>query len=82
MAACGIAPEDDDGNAGSQAKSPSKRTPTDPVQEIVDGVTSGDAAGAATYLAGLPQLKLDNIWNKLTPAIQEKLTAAWPKENA
>lgn len=82
MAACGIAPEDDDGNAGSQPKQPAKRATVDPVQEIITGVTDGDAVGAATYLAGLPQAKLDNIWNKLPVDIQDRLTAAWPKETA
>ena len=82
MAACGIAPEDDDGNAGSKTKTPVKRATVDPVQEIRDGVANGDAAGAASYLAGLPQAKLDLLWNKLPPDVQEQLTAAWPKEHA
>lgn len=36
MAACGIAPEDDDGNAGSAPKTPAQRKPVDPAHEIVE----------------------------------------------
>lgn len=75
-------PEGDNGNAGSKAKAQAKRSATDPVQEIINGVTSGDASGAATYLAGLSQAKLDALWAKLPEPIQEQLTAAWPKETA
>lgn len=82
MAACGIAPEDDDGNAAAKAPhQPAKQSPapaTDPVAEIVVGVNRGDAAGAAGYLASLTPADLDAIWSKLPPAIAEKLTAAWP----
>lgn len=80
MAACGIAPEDDDGNAATGAV---QRPPVaDPAQEIIAGVKRGDASGAAAYLAGLPQKQLDSLWNKLPQDIQEKLTAEWPKEAA
>jgi len=77
MAACGIAPEDDDGNAASAVN---KRQPVaDPAKEIIEGVKAGDAAGAASYLAGLPQAQLDKLWNAIPEDIQEKLTSAWPK---
>lgn len=71
MAACGIAPEDDDGNAASGSR--------DVAAEIIRGVKSGDASGAATYLSGLPTKELDAVWNKLPVDIQAALTAAWPK---
>jgi hypothetical protein len=81
MAACGIAPEDDDGNAASKPRKPQAAN-TDPAAEIRAGLKRGDASGAATYLAGLPQAKLDAIWSKLTKPEQDELTAAWPKDEA
>ena len=78
MAACGIAAEDDDGNAASQAQ-PAQRQKADPAQEVIAGVKRGDASGAASYLAGLRKNELDSIWMKLPDDVQEKLTAAWPK---
>lgn len=83
MAACGIAPEDDDGNAASQPRKPANdSTKTDTAAEIRAGIKRGDASGAATYLAGLAPAALDAIWQKLTPAEQDQLTAAWPKDEA
>jgi hypothetical protein len=84
MAACGIAPEDDDGNAGSKpangaAKAQPSKASTDPAEEIRAGVKKGDAKGAAVYLASLTQAKLDAIWTKLEPEIQDELTSVWPE---
>lgn len=79
MAACGIAPEDDDGNAATSAKNaqrPAQRP--DPAQEVINGVKSGDASGAAAYLAGLSESAMNAIWAKLPADVQDKLTAAWP----
>jgi len=79
MAACGIAPEDDDGNAATSAKNaqrPAQRP--DPAQEVINGVKSGDAGGAAAYLAGLSESAMNAIWAKLPADVQDKLTAAWP----
>ena len=79
MAACGIAPEDDDGNAATSAKNAQKPTSKpDPAQEVINGVKAGDASGAATYLAGLSESAMNAIWVKLPADIQDKLTAAWP----
>lgn len=79
MAACGIAPEDDDGNAATSAKNAQKPTSKpDPAQEVINGVKAGDASGAATYLAGLSESAMNAIWAKLPADIQDKLTAAWP----
>ena len=80
MAACGIAPEDDDGNAAS--RKPANDAKTDTAAEIRAGIKRGDASGAATYLAGLAPAALDAIWQKLTPAEQDQLSAAWPKDEA
>lgn len=73
MAACGIAPEDDDGNAGSK-----KEPETTPVQQVIKQVESGDASAAASFLAGLKQQALDEIWKKLPATVQNKLSEAWP----
>lgn len=79
MAACGIAPEDDDGNAAASAKNAQKPTSNpDPAQEVINGVKAGDASGAAAYLAGLSESAMNAIWAKLPADIQDKLTAAWP----
>ena len=89
MAACGIAPEDDDGNAASDTKRKADAAP--PAQDmspkaragrIKEGVTSGDAAGAATAMAGWGTPTLEKVWALLDAATQDKLTAAWPKETA
>ena len=81
MAACGIAPEDDDGQAASKPKAAPVRAQAnpDPVHEIKEGIKRGDASGAATYLAGLDEKRLNAIWSKLTADEQDQLTAAWPK---
>jgi hypothetical protein len=92
MAACGIAPEDDDGQAATkavnkikaEAKAPASddMSPRARAMRIVAGVAAGDAAGAAEYLATLDQSALEAIWQHLDAPTAEKLTAAWPKETA
>lgn len=66
------------------AKTANGKTPAKagPVYEVIHGVERGDAAGAATYLAGLPQKELDSIWPQLPEKIQTQLTAAWPATEA
>jgi len=89
MAACGIAPEDDDGNAASkprQQQAPQQTTrdtsPKATAQRIATGVAGGDAAGAAEWLSGLPKQQLDAIWSELDDKTAAALTAAWPQEVA
>jgi hypothetical protein len=89
MAACGIAPEDDDGNAGTLAKRTQDARPpaedTSPAaraKRITAGVAEGDAEAAAAAMAGWPDKLRDDVWGRLTPATQAKLTAVWPKEPA
>lgn len=81
MAACGIAPEDDDGNAATQAKqaASANKAPksVSPAQEVIRGVNTGDAAGAAEYLNGLPQKQFDAIWAELPTDVQDKLNKIW-----
>jgi hypothetical protein len=83
LAACGIAAEDDDGNAASAPQAPAKRvdqakdtSPKAIAQRISAGIKAGDAAGAAEFLASHPDL--DAIWSMLAKADQDALQAAWP----
>jgi hypothetical protein len=87
MAACGIAPEDDDGNAGGEAKRKAGNSSPEPQQDmspkaraqrIAAGVAAGDAEGAAHAMAGWEDALRDSVWNLLTPAVQKKLEAVWP----
>lgn len=87
--ACGIAPEDDDGNAASKpagAKTAAKTqeavpdtSPKARAARIVEGVASGDAQGAAKAMSGWEPKVLDDVWALLDKKTQDKLTAAWPK---
>lgn len=81
MAACGIAPEDDDGNAASRRHDPPPEQDMSPkaiAGRITAGVKDSDAQGAATYLSGLPDKVRDSIWSFIDPETQDKLTAVWP----
>ena len=86
MAACGMAPEDDDGNAAS------KKTPTaKPAEQKLDmspearadrmriGVAAGDAAGVADSLSLLPQAEMEELLSLLPPDVYDKVIAAWPE---
>ena len=96
MAVCGIAPEDDDGNAAAKAKAdaagraPAKsvaaqgggKTLEDAVKDIIAGVKKGDAKGAAAYLASLKEPALQKLWEKIPEDVQDELTVAWPEVTA
>ena len=89
MAACGIAPEDDDGNAASKRGEgqPANAvrqdmTPQGRAKRIVAGVAAGDAAGAAIAMSGWEKPLLDEVWRHLDAITQDKLTAAWPVAEA
>lgn len=80
MAACGIAPEDDDGNAGVkgvQAERKPRDTKNDPA-EIEKAVKAGKAEAVASHLATLSQPQLDKIWPHLPGEIQDEITSKWP----
>jgi hypothetical protein len=49
---------------------------------IIEGVAKGDASGAAEAMAHWPQDLTDEVWALLPKPVQDKLTAAWPKETA
>lgn len=89
MTACGIAPEDDDGNSATDAKRKQDATPPamdmSPkavAKRLADGVKVGDAEGACDYLISLDDKPRDAIWALLDATTQNKLTAVWPKEAA
>jgi hypothetical protein len=87
MAACGIAPEDDDGNAGAEAKRTQDATPRQPVdtspkaraQRITEGVNAGDEKNAAAAMAAWEQSLCDEVWKLLPAAVKKKLEAVWPE---
>ena len=86
MTACGIAPEDDDGNAGTEAKRreaaqppATDMSPKARAQRIADGVKAGDASGAAAAMAGWEQELRDSVWALLPAKTQQALTAVWPQ---
>lgn len=78
MTACGIAPDDDDGNAASQ---PTKSSPNykDRAKHVCEGVKRGDAENAAMAMAAWDKTTLDGVWAELDKATQDKLLAVWPK---
>ena len=89
MAACGIAPEDDDGNAASkpkQATKPEAKPDAKPVDmspkaradRMRVGVASGDAAGVAEALAMMAEKDMNEILALLPVDTYDKVIAAWP----
>ena len=87
MTACGIAPEDDDGAAATNAtrkqsaQPPAQDTaPKARAQRITAGVNNGDAVTAAAAMAGWEDKTRDAVWSFLAPDTQDKLTAVWPDE--
>ena len=91
MAACGIAPEDDDGNAARKPANDDGQpanaqrqdmSPKGRAQRIAAGVAAGDAAGAALAMSGWDKPLLDAVWAALDVATQEKLNKAWPEVTA
>lgn len=74
MAACGIAPEDDDGNAGTQAKRESDNTPAAFAKRIVAGIKSGDAAGAAAAFYSQSDDYKKSVWALIPPAEKKVIT--------
>lgn len=85
MAACGIAPEDDDGNAATAGKQRQDAAP--PAQDmspkarasrIAEGVKAGDAKAAAAAMAGWPDALRESVWSLLDGKTQEALGANWP----
>ncbi len=61
---------------------PLDMSPKARAQRIAAGVASGDAENAAAAMAGWPDELRDAVWALLPAKVQDKLTAAWPKEVA
>ena len=81
MAACGIAPEDDDGNAASKGRAAPEAVDMSPkarAARIMTGVAAGDAEGAALALSQMDEALCADIWEHIGARYQEQLTAAWP----
>lgn len=83
MAACGMAPEDDDGNAASKAKPPAQQqqdmSPKARADRMRIGVAAGDAAGVADALSLLPPAEMEELLSLLPPEAYDKVIAAWPE---
>ena len=62
---------------------PKKDTsPAAVAQRLKAGVSAGDAAGVAQYLSGLPEARLNVIWELIDVPTQGLISAAWPKAEA
>ena len=87
MAACGIAPEDDDGNAASRPRQEAAprqepRQDFDPrkiAAAVEIAVASGKAEEEAAKLSVTEKRRLDAIWSHLSPETADKLTQHWPE---
>jgi len=87
MTACGIAPEDDDGNAASKQQAPQSKPAEQPVDvspkaraaRMTAGVANGDAVGAAEFLFTLNQQAIDAIWQHFDATTIDAINAVWPK---
>jgi hypothetical protein len=87
MAACGIAPEDDDGNAAAKASPQRAAAPTpkpaaamsiDDIARQIVADTKRDPAATAAKLAESADDRRNAIWAKLPPDTQTSLTDNWP----
>jgi hypothetical protein len=65
--------------AGRNNATPLDMSPAARAKRIKDGVTGGDASGAATAMAGWDKSVLDAVWALLDAPTQDKLTKAWPQ---
>ena len=82
MAACCIAPEDDDGNEASkprQAAPAMDMSVKAQADRLKTGIAAGDAAGVVKYLAEMPEAAFNAVWALFDEREQDKATKAWPK---
>lgn len=83
MAACGMAPEDDDGNSASKRTQPAATqqdmSPKARAERMRVGVAAGDAAAVADALSLLPQAEMEELLSLLPPDVYDKVITAWPK---
>lgn len=92
MTACGIAPEDDDGNAAAANKKPTlqRGAVAEPAQgdmsakaraaRLVAGVANGDAINAAAAIAAWDQDLIDDVWRHLDSKTTKALSDNWPEK--
>lgn len=89
-AACGIAPEDDDGNAASKGKQQPVETPAKPRDDATSPAAVAKRLTAemkadeniknvALIMAAWDEDKLNKVWKFIAPELQDKLTAVWPE---
>lgn len=74
MTACGIAPEDDDGNAATQAKREADSSPQSFARRLSSGIASGDAAGAAAAFYSQDDAYKQAVWKSLNAADKKAIT--------
>lgn len=85
MAACGIAPEDDDGNAASKPRTTTAAnqpkegdTSTQATaSRIMTGVSAGDAVGAATAMSEWDDDRYQAVWKLLDTKTANAIAAAF-----
>ncbi len=66
--------------AGRQGRAPAiDNSPKARAARIKGSVEADDAAGAAQFLANMPEPELNAVWALLDAKTQDKLIAAWPK---
>lgn len=83
-AACGIAPEDDDGNAASKPKPVETKAKTDAnsaaeLAKQIEAEAEKNARNCAFVMSGWERKKLDGIWALLPISLQDSLLAVWPE---
>lgn len=85
MAACGIAPEDDDGNAAAKAAPQRAAAPKPAAAPGIDSIVAQiiadakrDPAATAAKLAESADDRRDAIWAKLPADTRTALTDNWP----
>lgn len=96
MAACGIAPEDDDGNAASKSHGATQKATVDSksqkttqasdtaatAQKIASEVKKGKTRESALWLSQQPEAHLNAIWVLLSESDQGAISAVWPVAQA
>ena len=80
MAACGIAPEDDDGNAATHAKREAENTAAVYAGRLSQGIANDDAAGAAAAFYGQPEAYKKAVWACLSKGDKSAIAAHKPEE--
>lgn len=75
MAACGIAPEDDDGNAATKAKRESDTSPAAYAGRLSAGIANQDTSGAAAAFYAQPEAYKKAVWACLSAEDKKEIAA-------